>query len=36
VTRAFWEREAALITENLRRFLAGEPLRNQVDKRAGY
>jgi phosphoglycerate dehydrogenase-like enzyme len=36
VTRAFWEREVDLVTENLRRFQAGEPLRNQVDKRAGY
>ena len=36
VTRGFWEREVALITENLRRFRAREPLLNQVDKRAGY
>jgi phosphoglycerate dehydrogenase-like enzyme len=36
VTRAFWERESALIAENLRRFQAGEPLLNLVDKRAGY
>jgi D-2-hydroxyacid dehydrogenase (NADP+) len=32
----FWERETALIVENLRRYLSGEPLRNQVDKEAGY
>jgi phosphoglycerate dehydrogenase-like enzyme len=36
VTRAFWEREVALITENLRRFRSGEPLLNVVDKQAGY
>jgi phosphoglycerate dehydrogenase-like enzyme len=36
VTRAFWERETELIVENLRRFSAGEPLLNVVDKRAGY
>jgi D-2-hydroxyacid dehydrogenase (NADP+) len=36
VTRAFWERESALIAENLRRFRAEEPLLNLVDKRAGY
>ena len=36
VSHGFWEREAALIVENLRRFLAGEPLLNEVDKRAGY
>lgn len=35
-TRAFWEREAELIEENLRRYVAGDPLRNVVDKRAGY
>jgi phosphoglycerate dehydrogenase-like enzyme len=36
VTRAFWVREARLITENLKRFQAGEPLLNRVDKLAGY
>jgi phosphoglycerate dehydrogenase-like enzyme len=36
VTDAFWEREAELITDNFRRFAAGEPLRNLVDKEAGY
>lgn len=35
-TRRFWERETALIADNLGRFGRGEPLRNQVDKRAGY
>ena len=30
------ERSAALFTENLRRFGAGEPLLNCVDKKAGY
>jgi len=36
VSRGFWAREADLITENLRRFLAGRPLVNLVDKHAGY
>ena len=31
-----WERSMALFTANLRRFLAGQPLANVVDKRAGY
>lgn len=35
-THAFWEREAALIAENLDRWLTGRPLLNVVDKRAGY
>ncbi|HEX7051453.1 MAG TPA: D-2-hydroxyacid dehydrogenase [Longimicrobiales bacterium] len=35
-THRFWERETALIEENLERYLAGRPLRNVVDKRAGY
>lgn len=35
-TRRFWEREIALIEENLGRWIRGEPLRNVVDKRAGY
>ncbi len=30
------EREIELFLENLRRYVAGEPLRNVVDKRAGY
>ena len=36
VTRHFWRRETDLILENLRRYLAGEPLLNLVDKRAGF
>ena len=35
-TRRFWERETELITDNIGRFLRGEPLRNLVDKKAGY
>ncbi len=35
-SHTFWERETSLILENLRRFRAGEPLRNMVDKRVGY
>jgi phosphoglycerate dehydrogenase-like enzyme len=31
-----WERASALIEENLRRYLDGEPLLNLVDKREGY
>ena len=34
--RGYWRRQVELIVENLRRYLAGEPLRNQVDRRAGY
>jgi phosphoglycerate dehydrogenase-like enzyme len=33
---AFWRRQTELIVENVRRYLAGERLRNVVDKRAGY
>ncbi|MSR35796.1 MAG: D-2-hydroxyacid dehydrogenase [Gemmatimonadetes bacterium] len=36
VTRAFWEREAELILANLASLAAGEPLRNVVDRAAGY
>jgi len=36
VTRGFWDREAALMTENVRRYLEGETLLNLVNKRAGY
>lgn len=32
----FWERETALLRENLRRYLAGQPLLNVVEKRQGY
>lgn len=35
-THRFWEREAELLLDNLRRYRAGEPLRNVVDKAAGY
>jgi phosphoglycerate dehydrogenase-like enzyme len=36
VTDRFWEREAGLILENIRRYLAGSSLVNQVDLDAGY
>lgn len=36
VTRRFWRREVDLIVGNLRAFLAGDPLRNLVDREAGY
>ncbi len=36
VTERFWEREAGLIVENIRRYLAGAPLLNMVDLEAGY
>jgi phosphoglycerate dehydrogenase-like enzyme len=36
VTRGYWRRETDLIVENARRFLAGETLRNLVDRAAGY
>jgi phosphoglycerate dehydrogenase-like enzyme len=32
----FWERTCELFARNLRHWLAGEPLENVVDKRAGY
>ncbi|HEX8433054.1 MAG TPA: D-2-hydroxyacid dehydrogenase, partial [Longimicrobium sp.] len=35
-THLFWRRETDLIVENLRRYQAGAPLLNTVDKRAGY
>lgn len=35
-TSRFWEREAALLLDNLRRYLKGQPLRNVVDLAAGY
>jgi phosphoglycerate dehydrogenase-like enzyme len=31
-----WERGIELLADNVRRFLAGQPLRNEVDSRAGY
>lgn len=36
VTTGFWERETALIVENIRRYLASAPLSNVVDLEAGY
>ena len=36
VTARFWERETALIVENIRCYLRGVPLRNVVDQEAGY
>jgi len=35
-TPRFWEREGALILENIRRYLARQPLLNVVDQEAGY
>jgi phosphoglycerate dehydrogenase-like enzyme len=32
----FWRRQTDLIVQNLRRYAAGEPLLNTVDKQAGY
>jgi phosphoglycerate dehydrogenase-like enzyme len=32
----FWRRQTDLITQNIRRYAAGEPLLNTVDKNAGY
>ena len=34
--RRFWERELALFFDNWRRYIAGQPLRNLVDKHEGY
>jgi len=36
VSQWFWERETALILENIRRYRAGRKLRNVVDLHAGY
>jgi phosphoglycerate dehydrogenase-like enzyme len=36
VSRGFWRREVDLILENLQRWRRGEPLRNEVDRAAGY
>jgi phosphoglycerate dehydrogenase-like enzyme len=36
VTEKLWERHYNLIAENLKRFVAGQPLLNEVDKRKGY
>jgi len=35
-TPRYWDRGIELVVDNLRRFLAGEPLQNVVDTRAGY
>ena len=35
-TPRFWERQAQLIIENFQRYVQGKPLRNVVNKRAGY
>jgi phosphoglycerate dehydrogenase-like enzyme len=35
-TPRFWDREAALMLDNLERYLTGEPLRNVVNADAGY
>lgn len=35
-TKRFWERQAELICGNLARFAEGRPLRNVVDREAGY
>jgi phosphoglycerate dehydrogenase-like enzyme len=36
VTDKLWERHYELVKDNLRRYVAGEPLRGLVDKRKGY
>ena len=36
VTSRFWERETGLILDNIRRYLARQPLVNVVDQEAGY
>jgi phosphoglycerate dehydrogenase-like enzyme len=36
VSARFWERETALIVDNIRCYLAGAPLRNVVDQEVGY
>ena len=36
VSSRFWERETALIVDNIGRYLAGAPLTNVVDLEAGY
>ena len=36
VTERLWERHYELLADNLRRYLAGEPLRGMVDKTRGY
>lgn len=36
VTERLWERHLCFISENLKRFIAGQPLLSQVDKSRGY
>ncbi|MGH9504601.1 MAG: D-2-hydroxyacid dehydrogenase [Terriglobales bacterium] len=36
LTEKLWERHYALISENLRRYLAGQPLHSVVEKQQGY
>jgi phosphoglycerate dehydrogenase-like enzyme len=36
VTEKLWERHFQLIAENLKRYLSGRPLLNEVDKKRGY
>jgi phosphoglycerate dehydrogenase-like enzyme len=36
VTEKLWERHYHLISDNLKRFVAGQPLLNEVDKQKGY
>lgn len=36
IGQGFWDRETALIIDNVTRYLRGEPLKNVVDKRRGY
>jgi len=36
VTEKLWDRHYAQIADNLRRFISGQPLLNQVDKKMGY
>jgi phosphoglycerate dehydrogenase-like enzyme len=36
LTEKMWGRQYELLSDNLRRYFAGQPLRDIVDKRAGY
>lgn len=36
LTSKMWNRQYVLLSENMRRYFAGEPLLNLVDKRSGY
>jgi phosphoglycerate dehydrogenase-like enzyme len=35
-TDRYWQRQADMVSANLRRYLDGEPLLNLVDKKRGY